>query len=76
LPAAPVSHFLRGEKYLFAALRDGGLYVSLDQGATWQRLEQDAERGNFTAILETSPGVLLLASQSEGLLRWSANSLE
>jgi photosystem II stability/assembly factor-like uncharacterized protein len=76
LPAAPVGHFLRGEKYLFATLRDGGLYASFDQGATWQRLEQDAEHGNFAAIVETSPGVVLLASQSEGLLRWSANRPE
>jgi photosystem II stability/assembly factor-like uncharacterized protein len=74
LPAAPVSRFFSVEQYLFVALQEAGWYGSHDLGATWQRLDQDAQRGSFAGMVETSPGVILLASQSEGLLRWTANA--
>ena len=73
LPSSPVDRFLRTNGSLFVALREGGLYHSNDQGANWERLDQDAQRGRFTGMVRTAPGVLLLGSQSEGLLSWSAN---
>jgi photosystem II stability/assembly factor-like uncharacterized protein len=67
LPAGEIDGFLRSPG-VWAITERGGLYVSRDNGATWQRIDRDAERGRFTGLVETGPGTLLTGSQSEGLL--------
>lgn len=69
LPAGLVENWLHRENLWVATLRGGGLYVSRDQGSSWARVDRDAERGEFTGLVEVEPGVVLAASQSEGLLR-------
>jgi hypothetical protein len=54
--------------------RHGGLYVSWDSGASWSRVDRDAERGRFTGLVGTRDGAVLAGSQSEGLLRLEMNS--
>jgi photosystem II stability/assembly factor-like uncharacterized protein len=69
LPAGHVDLWLRSPQIWAATEQDGGLYLSRDHGATWNRVDQDAERGRFTGLLATPLGALLAGSQSEGLLR-------
>jgi photosystem II stability/assembly factor-like uncharacterized protein len=69
LPAGPLEGWLRTKTFLVATLREGGMYVSRDTGRTWERMDQDAERGRFTGLVEIRPGVLAIGSQSEGVLR-------
>ena len=68
LPEAAVTHRLRQSSFWAVTERNGGLYVSADSGTTWQRVDRDAERGQFAALLPLAHG-LLAASESEGLLR-------
>jgi len=68
LPAGDINECLRSRGLWVVSQRNGGLYVSRDHGASWQREDRDAERGNFTGLVETTPGILLMGSQSEGLL--------
>jgi len=49
--------------------RTGGLYLSSDQGASWARMDQDAERGRLAGMVSLDPGDVLVGSQQEGLLR-------
>ena len=72
LPAGQIDELIRGSGMWAVTERNGGLYVSRDNGATWQRMDRDAERGRFTGLVETAPGVLLTGSQSEGLLSLEA----
>jgi hypothetical protein len=74
LPAGQIEHVVQGHGFLAASLREGGMYVSVDQGKTWTRDFQDAERSRFTGMVETSPGTLTLGTQSEGVLRWQIHS--
>jgi hypothetical protein len=53
--------------------RHGGLYLSRDSGASWNRVDRDAERGRFTGLVGTRDGAVLAGSQSEGLLRLEMN---
>ncbi len=76
LPAGQLQGWLRGKIFLLATLREGGMYVSRDTGKTWERTDQDAERGRFTGLVETQPGVLAIASQSEGVLRLFLNGTQ
>jgi photosystem II stability/assembly factor-like uncharacterized protein len=69
LPETAVTRWLRHGTLWACAERNGGMYVSLDNGATWQRVDRDAERGQFAALLPVAEG-LLAASESEGLLRF------
>lgn len=70
LPAGQVEQVVRGHGFLAASLREGGMYVSEDEGSTWNRDFQDAEKSRFTGMVETSPGILTIGTQSEGVLRW------
>ncbi len=76
LPAGQLEDWLRTKDLMVAALRDGGMYVSRDAGKTWERVDQDAERGRFTGIVETQQGVLSVGSQSEGVLRLFLNGTQ
>jgi len=69
LPAGPMEQWLRDAVMLMASQRDGGLYVSRDEGATWSRVDRDAERGTIRGLVELRDGAVLAGSQSEGLLR-------
>lgn len=69
LPAAPVTHWLQTSDSFVAAERDGGLYISKDRGAHWQRVDRDSERGEFNGLVSAGPGRILGGSQSEGLLQ-------
>ena len=74
LPPGQLEQWFQGTGFLSASLHDGGVYVSRDGGKSWDRIDQDAERGRTTGIVETQPGVLLVGSQSEGILRWVAGN--
>jgi photosystem II stability/assembly factor-like uncharacterized protein len=69
LPTGRVEQWLRHPGVWGVSERDGGLYISQDNGATWKRVDQDAERGRFTGLAVTPSGAVLAGSQSEGLLR-------
>jgi len=69
LPAAPVEKWLRGDGYLMATLRQGGIYLSRDEGTTWTRLDTDAEKSSVTGLVSTDPGIVVVGSQSEGVLQ-------
>ncbi len=69
LPAGQVEKMLRGSGYLAVTLREGGLYISGDEGRSWNRADGDGERSRFTGLVESAPGVLTMGSQSEGVLR-------
>ena len=70
LPAGRMDQWLRLPGILVASERDGGLYISRDNGHFWKRVDQDAERGDFTGLVGASDGAMLAGSQSEGLLGW------
>jgi photosystem II stability/assembly factor-like uncharacterized protein len=69
LPGGPVDQWLRDGSVFVATMREGGIYVSRDQGASWTRVDQDAERGRITGIVRAQAGVWLMGSQSEGILQ-------
>jgi photosystem II stability/assembly factor-like uncharacterized protein len=68
LPAGQVEQWLNLPRLWAATERDGGFYVSQD-GHSWQRVDQDAERSRFTGLVATPDAGVLAGSQSEGLLR-------
>ncbi len=69
LPAAPVEKWLRSNGFLIATLRQGGIYLSRDQGTTWTRLDADEEKGRVTGLVSMDPGIVVVGSQSEGVLQ-------
>jgi photosystem II stability/assembly factor-like uncharacterized protein len=68
LPAAAVVQWLRRQEFWVATERAGRMYVSRDRGASWVRVDRDAERGSFTGLAWGSPETVLAGSQSEGVL--------
>ncbi|HXR33473.1 MAG TPA: hypothetical protein VN830_07185 [Verrucomicrobiae bacterium] len=68
LPAAPVDGWLRGNAILLASLRQGGIYLSQDEGLDWTRVDEAAEKGRTTGLVQTAPGIVIVGSQSEGVL--------
>ncbi len=68
LPAGPIEKWLRGDNILMASLRQGGIYLSRDEGSSWTRLDEDAERGRAAGLAEVEPGVVIVGSQREGVL--------
>lgn len=69
LPAGPIERWLRSDNTLMASLRQGGIYFSRDEGTSWTRLDQDAERGRAAGLAELEPGVVIVGSQWEGVLQ-------
>jgi photosystem II stability/assembly factor-like uncharacterized protein len=69
LPGGKVEQWLRFQGIWAVNERDGGLYVSQDDGNSWRRVDRDGERSRFTGLVATPDGALLAGSQSEGLLR-------
>jgi len=76
LPKAPITHFLRQSNLWAVTELGGGMYISRDHGATWQRVDQDPERGQFTGLAAGGVQGLLVASQSEGLLRLDGAAIQ
>lgn len=68
LPAGQVERWLRAPGVWVLTERGGGVYVSRDDGSTWQRVDRDRERSRFTGLARTGDGTILAGSQSEGLL--------
>lgn len=68
LPAGQVGEWLSGEGVLAVNERDGGIYVSKNNGDGWSRVDQAGETSSLTGIVETKTGGILMGSQSEGLL--------
>ncbi len=69
LPAAPVEKWLRSDGFLMATSRQGGVYFSRDEGTSWMRLDADAETGRVEGLVAIEPGVVVIGSQSEGVLQ-------
>lgn len=69
LPAGQVEPWFRHDSLAVATLREGGIYLSQNAGASWTRVDRDAERGRASGIVEVRPGEWIVGSQSEGLLR-------
>ena len=68
LPRAAVTHWLRNAGSLLTTQQNGGLYLSRDRGMSWVRVDSDAERSQFTGLVQTGPETMLAGSQSEGVL--------
>jgi photosystem II stability/assembly factor-like uncharacterized protein len=68
LPPFQIDQWLRASGVWVATERNGSVYVSRNEGASWQRADQDADRGRFTGLVAVRDSVVLGSSQSEGLL--------
>lgn len=69
LPAGRVERWLHYPGIWVVSERDGGLYVSQNNGVSWNRVDQDAERSSITGLVRTPNAAVLAGSQSEGLLQ-------
>ena len=69
VPAGRIEAWLAGPAFWLVSERSGGLYISRDEGGSWNRVDQDAERGRFAGLVNLGNGVVLAGSQAEGLLR-------
>ena len=73
IPSGRVEMWLATTSLWIISERTGGLYLSRDQGASWARIDQDSERGTFASLVDLGRGILLIGSQSEGLLQLEIN---
>jgi hypothetical protein len=69
LLAGPVDSWLRGDGILIASLRQGGIYVSRDEGMNWTRVDDDAQRGRTAGLVQIGKGIVIVGSQREGVLQ-------
>jgi photosystem II stability/assembly factor-like uncharacterized protein len=69
LPSGRIEEQLQNGDLFMATLADGGMYVSQDRGMNWNRVDRDTERGHFTGLAAVATGVVVVGSQSEGLLQ-------
>ena len=68
LPAGQIGEWLHGPGVLVVNERDGGIYVSEDNGDSWRRVDQQGETSRLTGMTQRESSGILLGSQSEGLL--------
>jgi len=68
LPTGGVEHFSYDAQVWAVSERDGGVYISQDQGVSWKRVDEDAERGRFSGLVVKQGRTVLVGSESEGLL--------
>src|SRR5262249_36788503 len=76
LPAAEMLPIQVSSTSWLAAAKSGGLYLSRDEGGTWNRLDTPFESSLCpSAVSKGADGSesssLIAASRTEGLLRWS-----
>jgi photosystem II stability/assembly factor-like uncharacterized protein len=69
LPAGPVDNWLHGDALLIVSLREGGIYLSRDEGMNWTRVDEDAERGRTIGLVQIGQRIVIVGSQSEGVLQ-------
>jgi photosystem II stability/assembly factor-like uncharacterized protein len=60
----------------FVSMANGGSYQSDDSGNSWQRLDNDSVQGRVTTLVPENSSKVLVATQSEGLLRYATSSQE
>ena len=72
IPAGRIEAGLFTARYWLVSERTGGLYVSRDEGVSWVRIDQDDQRGRVAGLAGSSGNAIVVGSQSEGLLRWTA----
>jgi photosystem II stability/assembly factor-like uncharacterized protein len=70
LPAGRVEQWRRSPGIWVVNERGGGLYLSQDDGGSWKRIDEDAERSRMTGFVATPDGGILAGSESEGLLHF------
>ncbi len=70
LPEGQLERWLRGRTHWFAGLRQGQMYVSNDEGKSWTRIDEDAERSRVSGVAERGDGGLVVGTESEGVLEW------
>jgi len=76
LLAGPVDSWLRGDGILIASLRQGGIYLSRDEGMNWTWADEDAERGRTAGLVQIGQGIVIVGSQSEGVLQLDLGSMK
>jgi photosystem II stability/assembly factor-like uncharacterized protein len=76
LPAGPVDSWLRSEGILIASSRQGGIYLSRDEGMNWTRVNAEAEKGRATGLVQIGQGIVIVGSQSEGVLQLDLGSMK
>jgi len=50
-------------------LRQGGIYLSRDEGMNWTRVDDDVQRGRTSGFVQTEQGIVIVGSQREGVLQ-------
>ena len=73
LPAIASRPLSMAGQLWFLAMNNGGIYRSGDSGKTWQWVDWGREQGTVLMTVPAKNG-LVVASQSEGLLRFVADS--
>jgi photosystem II stability/assembly factor-like uncharacterized protein len=53
------------------AMENGGIYRSGDSGVTWERVDSEDEKGRATRVFAIGGNEFRVASQAEGLLRYT-----
>jgi hypothetical protein len=76
LPAGPVDSWLHGDAIQIASLRQGGIYLSQDEGLNWMRVDSDAERGRITGLVQIGQGFVIVESQREEVLLLELGSMK
>jgi len=76
LPAGPIDGWLRGDGILFVSFRQGGIYLSQDEALNRARVDADTERGRGTGLVQIGQGIVILGSQSEGVLELDLRSMK
>jgi hypothetical protein len=71
LPAIPTEPLVISGPNWYVSAVNGGVYQSSDAGISWQRVDPDSVRGRAT-LLRGLGADLLIASQSEGMIRYTA----
>jgi photosystem II stability/assembly factor-like uncharacterized protein len=74
LPAAATNPPWFSTRQIVIPSKNGGLYLSRDNGNFWQRLDGSSETGIFTGIFNDSKGGLIVGSRNEGILHWTSAS--
>jgi photosystem II stability/assembly factor-like uncharacterized protein len=69
LPSGRMEAWVADARFWLVAERSGGVYLSLNRGASWSRIDQDGERGQFAAFVLLTENSVLAGSHSEGLLQ-------